>query len=464
VCVNLYFFSNKQTPPANTQVGVQAETKPASLVDQDDAVWGDGQSLVSGAGLSADQSLSLISGVVEVAFIKGAVVTLEGPCQFQIIDDNTISLQSGRLVALAGGTANYFSVRTPTAEVVDFGTEFGVHVNDHAATQVAVFDGLVSLQSSRDQRQSGYEREQPLMISEGRKVDLSKDGVVSAHASALTEADKFAYARSLDVYRSTEFQYQRAIMHSSPIAYWRFESGDTKRVRNEVAPGTNDLLAVGRVEIVEEGAFGNAASCSTPEAPLGYFIADGELVFDPGADGYTIECLFSSNREQYAAIISLFDDSVLHDNRPFGNYATLGLTDDNRESHRFIPGWQASSLRGMHRSLLRSSQGYFGANVFGGQQTPLNQWQHAAFVATPQSISLYLNGQLVGQSRDAIRIKTVLQAVVGMSASMEPEGDLVANSPFTGMIDEVAIYGRALDSLEIARHHEIWSQQQVHKP
>jgi len=456
----VHFLPEKQAAPAPVvaQVEPQPVKNPAILIGQDAAVWADGQPLLASTEFVEGQSLDLRSGVVELSFDRGAVVTLEGPCQVQILNDNSIRLRSGRIVALAGGTAQYFSVHTPSAEIVDFGTQFGVQVAPDRGTKVAVFDGLVSLQSSREKQTDSLDIDRPLMISEGKMASVDREGTVSETTSTLTESDRVTFARSLEEYRSPEFQYQRAVMTSAPLAYWRFESDDASRVQNEVSPGTNDLVGEGLVGIDEEGAFGKAASFKAAVAPYSHFITEGKLAFSPNTYEYTIECLFNSDFEQYAALVSMFEEGHAISSRVFGGYASLGMTDSRLAAPENIAGWRALSLRGMHREQvgLRSAR----ADVFENEQYPIGQWQHVALVKSQGKLSLYVNGSLVGSMEStSTAIIPSLRAVIGISGSWDDEAGLYANLPFTGKIDEVAIYNRALKPDEIALRQEIWSLQ-----
>lgn len=459
VSAGTFLLPGKQAPTTTALLDEQRDQSPASLTDLDAAVWANGQTFSADTQLVSGQKLGLYSGVVELSFARGAVVTLEGPCQVQVIDDNSLRLDAGRIVALAGGSAMNFSVLTPTAEVIDYGTEFGVLVDADAGTKVAVFDGLVSLQSNREQQTDAIERDQPLMISGGMKAGVDREGVLSPTTSVLTESDKVAFARSLEDYRSPEFRYHRAIMGDSPIAYWRFESSDAKWVPNEVSPGTNDLIGLGRVKIVPDGAFGKAASLTTPQLPLAYYKVDGQLSFDPERASYTIECLYYSKRRQNASIANLFVESKESPVRA-EFHASLNLTRDaGAHPNLDIPGWQPDRLWGSHSNPpVRAYR--FATNLYSGDDYPINQWQHVALVKSPEQLSLYVNGELIQQTNDASGIQPSLHMILGASGMMTPNKPDAGGLPFVGMIDEVAVYNRALEPDEIAKRQAIWILQQ----
>ena len=71
-----------------------------------------------------------------------------GPVSWQLASQQRLQLDSGQLVAHVPARAIGFTVATPTAEVVDLGTEFGVHVDAQGQTNVQVFEGAVEFSLS----------------------------------------------------------------------------------------------------------------------------------------------------------------------------------------------------------------------------------------------------------------------------------------------------------------------------
>ena len=86
---------------------------------------------ISGGKLPAGTS-RLAEGVVELEFDGGARVSIEGPAEFAPRSGQRMELTRGRLVAYVPKQARGFTVDTPTAEVIDLGTEFGVEVDGRA--------------------------------------------------------------------------------------------------------------------------------------------------------------------------------------------------------------------------------------------------------------------------------------------------------------------------------------------
>ena len=95
-----------------------------------------------GARLAAGR-LRLAEGIARIAFDNGALVTIEGPADLELVTGQRCVLHSGRLVAKVPPAAIGFIVDTPTAVFKDLGTEFGVHVRDAQTAELQVFNGIV---------------------------------------------------------------------------------------------------------------------------------------------------------------------------------------------------------------------------------------------------------------------------------------------------------------------------------
>lgn len=100
-----------------------------------------------GDRLSAGQRLRLTSGVLQLTYNTGARVTLEGPVDMIMTSAGEARLAVGKIAAAIPRFARGYTVLTPTVEVVDLGTEFGVSVDDSGASEIHVFDGDVVTRS-----------------------------------------------------------------------------------------------------------------------------------------------------------------------------------------------------------------------------------------------------------------------------------------------------------------------------
>ena len=119
----------------------------ARLVAHADATWRHGN-MPPGPELEEGEKLEIQQGVVEIEFLDGAQVVIEGPATFVTTSANQGFLHEGRLTARVARRARGFAVATPVTTVVDLGTEFGLIVAPDGITEVHVFSGLVEATST----------------------------------------------------------------------------------------------------------------------------------------------------------------------------------------------------------------------------------------------------------------------------------------------------------------------------
>ncbi|MCR9198563.1 MAG: FecR family protein [Planctomycetaceae bacterium] len=129
-----------------TDVAPRQDAMFATLTRAQSPVWEREDTVGTRLG---DEAIRLFAGEIELTFDDGAVVTLEGPVEFQPRSSGQLLLRRGRLSATVPQPAIGFTVKTPTAEVVDLGTEFDVTVKETGASDVIVRKGEVEVGSSR---------------------------------------------------------------------------------------------------------------------------------------------------------------------------------------------------------------------------------------------------------------------------------------------------------------------------
>ncbi|MEM7474302.1 MAG: FecR domain-containing protein [Planctomycetota bacterium] len=138
----------------------------ASVIQLSRAEWGSEQKLRVGERLSAG-TIALEQGFVLIAFDDGVEVTLEGPAEYQLLEIGQTILHSGLLTATVPPGAEGFTVETPTAEVVDLGTSFGIDLREDGYSRVSVFDGEVEV--------AAPEAEEKMLLTEGDSVRIGED-------------------------------------------------------------------------------------------------------------------------------------------------------------------------------------------------------------------------------------------------------------------------------------------------
>lgn len=108
-------------------------------------------------------TLELVEGIATVKFDSGAEVVMEAPATLEIVDAMACRLVRGTLVADVPPSAIGFTVDTPDATVVDYGTRFGVSAGEDGKYLVQVLEGLVEVNPKATQ--------EPQKLKAGEKVD-----------------------------------------------------------------------------------------------------------------------------------------------------------------------------------------------------------------------------------------------------------------------------------------------------
>ena len=134
-------LSNQQR--LSTSDSADSAAHVAVITDEDNAVWGAGTSIAGIGSALRPGTLTLESGRVEIDFACGAKVFLRGPAEFSLLSAARGKLHHGELSAVVPEGAEGFVIDTPSVEVVDLGTEFGVSVDRQGIADVHVFKGAV---------------------------------------------------------------------------------------------------------------------------------------------------------------------------------------------------------------------------------------------------------------------------------------------------------------------------------
>lgn len=131
----------------------------ATLTDSVNARWADiDSSMQKGARLiNSSDKLMLREGFAEFTFDNYTKAIIEAPAELQILADDRIGLNYGKLYVTVPVGAIGFSVYTQNAKIVDLGTEFGVKAETDGDTQLYVLKGKTSLIAGEETRRSSIQ-------------------------------------------------------------------------------------------------------------------------------------------------------------------------------------------------------------------------------------------------------------------------------------------------------------------
>lgn len=141
----------------------------ASITHLENAKWEADASELSLGDAVAPGRLRLASGMLRLSYQHGVVLSLVGPADFQILSRERAVLHAGQLAAYVPAGAEGFRVDTPSAGVVDLGTEFGVTVDSRGETELSVFDGKVELTPSTPNAETQ-------IVSSGHAMKVDRHG------------------------------------------------------------------------------------------------------------------------------------------------------------------------------------------------------------------------------------------------------------------------------------------------
>ncbi|TWT96343.1 LamG-like jellyroll fold domain-containing protein [Neorhodopirellula pilleata] len=371
----------------------------------------------------------LKGGIVELGFNTGVDVIIEAPCRFKIESSMRMVLSEGSLSAKVAPAGEGFIVDTPSASVVDFGTEFGIEVFADKSSEVHVFEGEVDVKPRHANPNASAVK---LRTDHATRID--KTGVIPQSI----DIDHERFIRELSDPNAALNSYAQLVTSFAPTVY----------LRMEIAEDGKTILDMGSTQSV--GTINTGTMIEPPFAPG---IAGGSLrfggpqrrayawidAFPKSATQQLTVCAWvrAESRPRWAAIakhwaVELIDNSSV--NKGLGGQFHFGLNHDEgelevqvRDKNNMIVG-----LRDI-------------------EPLPLHQWQHVAFVVDGSELTLYRNGKSIASTTcDGLAVDGPDR--LGIAAKLspnEPVPDQHNPGFWQGRIDELAIFDKALTAKDV---------------
>ncbi len=360
-------------------------------------------------------------GFVEVTLTNDVVLLLEGPARVEFYSADHIALTQGKLVARVPENATGFSVDTPSSEIIDLGTEFGVSVADSGESQVHVIDGEIKVRAGKDDH---YEH---LIQNQARAFDLQQQ-------VAQIESQPERFMRALPGLKEGTPDY----------LHWSFD------VEEPDAFPCNGPGIQGVCYPANKKSLSGRAGPNMIAGPFGH------AVFFDGKQAW-LETSFPGVGENKPRTVAFWvkvpsDFSV---EEGFG-ILSWGLSD-------VLSAWQISpNPLSQSGPLGRIRVGTNMGEIVGTTDLRDDQWHHIAIVLfggeeadLSTHILMYVDGRLERSTNKSIaRVNTQLNhpqsKPLMMGRNLAFSGEVKASYPrrfFRGGLDEVFIFNRAL-----ARH------------
>ena len=405
--------------------GMRGMTTPppkivAQLTGLFDVEWSEDPARIANKSqLFAGQVLKLKQGVAEITFGQGAVVLLEGPATLELVDDGDGFLHAGKLTAQVPPRARGFRIDTPLAPIVDLGTQFGVVVDQGKSLEVHVFSGRIVVEPSSHVPQ-------PVVVKSGSSLHLQRGS--SAVVEQSTNPSQFVLATNMRTPPSWRAQQKILTADADLIVYYAFAQDPQQPAR---------LANLGTAGERLDGLVTNARWAS------GRWTDKDALLF-PGP----------SSR----AYVELGESSARELNFP-GSFSVAAWFRVVGSGGGDLP---AIVTKGDHtwRMHIEARSGCLGfgstptepSDLFSRTRVVDGRWHLGVAVYETDGSSgvkrLFVDGQLEATQETNLPIRAT-NAPVFIGENADHRG-----REFYGLIDEVAIFRRALSDAEIRAMHQ----------
>jgi hypothetical protein len=438
---SIALFSDRQNPLAASQLKATEATElsidngVAILMGTVDASFGNGelQPLKNGGILPLGE-LRLESGIAEIEFYSGTRIILEGPSVLDLTSENSGTLREGRIRAHIPRQAHGFTLTTPQVEIIDQMSEFGVSIEPGShLTEIHCFNGNLAIHAPPAQQKAKLLRS----LFQGEAMRIQTTGIrrIEANPMAFVSYQDIAHS-SLEnsTLRHTKWTHlvERMRADADILALYTFED-----------QGPRERQLVNQTVYKEMFTHGAIVGCRWTN---GRWPSKGALEFSRASDRIRID---ARGETQQAVTLNAW---VRIDAPPKQHQVTL-LSSDSK-----TPGaieW--SILRdGKIRFSLRvntKNKLYSYTSPVAITTSAIHKWHHLVTIydLVNNSVKHFLNGKEISSA--SIPKKHSIPVALGdleigncagkLSNGKRPVRNL------TGRIDELAIFGRALDTNEV---------------
>ena len=375
--------------------------------------------------------LQIDEGLVQLEFLKGSTVILEGPVNFELINSNEGSLSSGKLRATVPEVARGFTINLPKGKLIDLGTEFGLSVHNGGSAEIYVYRGNV-LYAGENESGEEVERE----VSGGQALFVDPNGF-----SNWVEMPSEAFIGTADIaFRSKEESQNR---HASWV-----------QLSEEIAQNANTSLYY---------SFDH-------HSPWARALQNQSSQNQDSLNGAIIGCTWSEGRwpGKGALVFKRKNDRVRLDfNVSLQAFTLSAWIKIDKLKDKMSPILCSESLSSGSGSWFINQKGQVVLEVSRGSKKDMYQsavafrlermgrWVHVAtsFDLSKRKVSHFVNGRSFSHEK--------IRSQIPVSFSNSSLGYCSKAKPFKrqitlqGSMDELAIFRTSMPELEIKRMYEI---------
>ena len=376
---------------------------------------------------------SFSSGMAQLEFMQGTTTILEGPVETELIHENAMAINFGKMRAHVPKVAVGFTVDLPMGRVIDLGTDFGVDVHREGSAEVFVYRGKVIYEG---------------VDFEGNQVSKQLSAGEAIHL------DPYGVMTPLDMPTGN-------FIGSADLAYRSLENANRRRnawleKSRELASATSTLLYYG---------FDN-------HDPWARILKD-ETRRDRGAgDGAVIGCNWTEGRWPGKGALQFAQDNdrvCLNINQPLKSatlaaWVRLDVLEEHgaplvfsRPSITGALGWaiNANGKLVLEIKTPQSFEKYESAVAFSPDR--LGKWVHLAstFDGKTKWVNHFINGRSF--SREKVNQSKLITLRKGLLGHFQAFPNRNPDRSLKGSIDEFAIFDSAWEEGDIRELYEVGS-------
>lgn len=234
----------KVNEPKTSEVAQKQESKQkahakgfAAINQLNDAQWAQGSPGFRRGDTLSSETITLESGMAEIQFFSGAVMTLKGPSEITLQSAWEATCLDGNIRMRVPPAARGFKLNTDSSQIIDLGTEFGLQVRD-GESNVEVFEGEIAVT---------HEGEDQGVLEEGHALGMKTDGpaavtALGSIAYPTSMSSSAAISKSRDGFAQWQAYREYLREDSRLLAYYTFEDGNDRGLTPSLTtPRNSDL-------------------------------------------------------------------------------------------------------------------------------------------------------------------------------------------------------------------------------
>ncbi|QES10330.1 DNRLRE domain-containing protein [Streptomyces venezuelae] len=227
--------------------------------------------------------------------------------------------------------------------------------------------------------------------------------------------------------------YRGMVQDANPVAYWRMNETEGEAAQSEAVSRTG--MNAGRLRDVTLGGAGALTGTGNKAVSFNGTSSVVELPESTLASSTVLSVELWFRTDKPGTLVG-FQDKRLSDGKPAWWNPVLGITQDGR----------------LHGGL--ELKDVWAPPLISPGTVTDNAWHHAVLTSTGTEQTLYLDGTRLGATTGVVdhHGKTFTYLGAGYSSSAWDNGSEGVRR-FTGAMDEVAVYPRALDAGTVRAHH-----------